>query len=439
MKIGCGAGFLNDRIDPAKELVKKEDLDYIVFECLAERTLGEILKNVIKGTKGFAPTLLTRIKEVFPLCFEKGTKIITNEGAADPLDASFQVAKLLDELGFNDFSIGVVIGDKITSKEILEKIISVKEGEDFLGAFAYLGSEGIVEALKSGANIVITGRVADASLFLAPMIYEFGWELDDWDTLAKGAAIGHLLECCGQVTGGYFASPPEKNVNDLARLGFPFAEVSKGGDAVISKPRETGGSVTPLTCKEQVLYEIFDPSHYITPDVIIDFSSVEFHKIGEDRVKISGVRGKKRPDSLKVIAFYKDGYIGEGEISYGGYRAKERAKLAAEVILERLKIRNVEYDDIRVDFIGVDSLSKTADLTKYAPPEVRLRVATKTKNLENAKIVCDEVEALLTNGPAGGGGVNTRTDELVRVDYAFVPREKIYPKVIILKSKGVVL
>ncbi|ADC64578.1 protein of unknown function DUF1446 [Ferroglobus placidus DSM 10642] len=436
MRIGCGAGFLNDRVDSAKELVKKVDLDYLVFECLAERTLGIILKNSSKGGDAYAPTLLNRMREILPLCIDKGTTVITNEGAADPLTAGFRVANLINEMGYDDVSIGVVIGDKISDNGILKEIVHKKDSEEFLGAFVYLGAEPVVEALKKSVDIVITGRVSDTSLFLAPMIYEFGWELDDWERLAKGATIGHLLECCGQITGGYFASPPEKIVTDLAKLGFPYAEVSEDGEAIISKPEGTGGAVTALTCKEQLLYEIFDPSNYVTPDVVIDFTNVEFQEIGKDRVVVTGARGKPRPENLKVIIFYKSGYIGEGEISYGGYRALERAKLASEVILERLRIRRISFDDVRVDFIGINSLSKAVNLNEFNNiPEVRLRVAVKSKRLDEVKIFCDEVEALLTNGPAGGGGVKTSIDELVRTDYAFIPREKIATKVFVITNR----
>lgn len=436
MRIGCGAGFLNDRIDAAKELIEKAELDYVVFECLAERTLGNILKNGAKNGEFYAPTLLSRMQEVLPICLEKDTIIITNEGAADPVTAGFRVANLANEMGFDDVSIGVVIGDRILDNKILKEITRKRDGEELMGAFAYLGAEPIVNALRKGVDVVITGRVADTSLFLGPMIYEFGWKLDDWDVLAKGATVGHLLECCGQITGGYFASPPEKVVTNLARLGFPYAEVSEEGEAIITKPEGTGGAVTALTCKEQLLYEIFDPENYITPDVVVDFTGVEIREIGKNKVLIEGARGKPRPENLKVIVFYKSGYIGEGEISYGGYRALERAKLASEIILERLKIRNISYEDVRVDFIGINSLSKAVNLDEFSNiPEVRLRIAIKTRKFEDAKMLCDEVEALLTNGPAGGGGVRTIVDELVRTDYAFIPREKITTNVITLKSR----
>ena len=235
------------------------------------------------------------------------------------------------------------------------------------------------EALQKGADVIITGRVADPSLFLAPLMFEFGWSRDDWNRLGQGTVIGHLLECAGQVTGGYFADPGLKDVPDLARLGFPVAEVSEDGSAVITKVKGSGGRVTPATCKEQLLYEIHDPSQYITPDVVADFTGVTIEASGEDAVTVRGGRGRPRTDSLKVCIGCLDGYIGEGQISYGGAGAVARARLARDIVLERLELAGVRYDEIRTELIGVDALhGQNIPRDTGEPYEVRLRVAGRT-------------------------------------------------------------
>ncbi|HPB67114.1 MAG TPA: DUF1446 domain-containing protein, partial [Spirochaetales bacterium] len=272
---------------------------------------------------------------------------------------------------------------------------------EIVSANAYLGCEGIVEALKRGADVVITGRVSDPALFIAPLVYEFGWKPDDWDRLGKGTVIGHLLECGGQATGGYFADPGKKDVPEPWRLGFPLIEADENGDAFITKVVGSGGVVTTDTCKEQLIYEIHDPSTYITPDVTADFSRVSFTQSGKDVVEIRGATGRARTDTLKVSIGYKDCFIGEGEISYGGPNCVERARLAREIVRRRLELRAVPTDELRMDIVGVDSLYRNdAAPLPSSPSEARLRVAARTKTREAAAAIANEVETLYTNGPA---------------------------------------
>jgi hypothetical protein len=288
----------------------------------------------------------------------------------------------------------------------------------------------MAEALSGGADIVITGRASDPALFLAPMIHAFGWAMDDWNLLGQGTVAGHLLECAGQITGGYFADPGYKDVSDLARLGFPIGEVGEDGSLVVTKVAGSGGAVTAQTCKEQLLYEVHDPTKYFQPDVVADFSQVRVEEIGPDRVRVSGGRGTKRTDTLKVSVGYVDSYIGEGQISYAGPGALARGRLALEIVRERLKLTNVAASELRFELVGVDSLHGP-DISARAgePYEVRVRVSGRTENLREAVRIGNEVETLYTNGPAAGGGAWKSARDVVAVASVLLPRELAKPQI----------
>jgi hypothetical protein len=303
-------------------------------------------------------------------------------------------------------------------------------GNRLLSANAYLGAGPIAQALKAGADVVITGRASDPALFLAPMIHAFGWAMDDWNLLGQGTVAGHLLECAGQVTGGYFADPGHKEIAGLARLGFPIGEVSEDGALVITKVAGSGGAVTSATCKEQLLYEVHDPRAYIQPDVVADFSHVTITEIAPDRVAVKGGRGTQRTDTLKISVGYVDSYIGEGQISYAGPGALARGKLALEIVRERLQLTGVATSETRFELIGIDS-SHGADLAARAvePYEVRLRVAGRTDSLGEAVRIGNEVETLYTNGPAAGGGVTKSARDVVAIASVLLPRDLARPQV----------
>jgi Acyclic terpene utilisation family protein AtuA len=288
----------------------------------------------------------------------------------------------------------------------------------------------MAEALSAGADIVITGRASDPALFLAPMIHAFGWAMDDWNLLGQGTVAGHLLECAGQITGGYFADPGYKDVPDLARLGFPIGEVGEDGSLVITKVLGSGGAVTAQTCKEQLLYEVHDPRQYFQPDVVADFSQVRVEEIGPDRVRISGGRGTKRTDTLKVSVGYVDSYIGEGQISYAGPGALARGRLALEIVRERLKLTGVASSELRFELVGVDALhGGQISARANEPYEVRVRVSGRTENLREAVRIGNEVETLYTNGPAVGGGAWKSARDVVAVASVLLPRDLAKPQV----------
>jgi hypothetical protein len=434
IRIGSGAGYSGDRIEPAVELVEKGDIAYLCFECLAERTIaiGQQAK-LVNPEAGYDALLEARMRAVLPQATAKGVKIITNMGAANPEAGAAKIAEVARDLGLKGVKIAAVGGDDVLAAllagdyPITETGRPVSEMKDKLvSANAYLGVAPIVEALRAGADVIITGRVADPALFLAPLIHEFGWAMDDWDKLGKGTVVGHLLECAGQVTGGYFADPEVKDVADLARLGFPIAEVGEDGATVITKVPGSGGRVTTATCKEQLLYEIHDPKAYFTPDVIADFSHIVVSEDGVDRVRVSGATGRPRPETLKVSVGYKDGFVGEGQMSYAGGGAVKRGRLALAIVAERLKLTGVKTTEQRFDLIGVDSIHGPVIAEGAADPhEVRIRVVGRTESLAEAVRIGNEVETLYTNGPAGGGGATKSARPVVAMLSALLPRDRV--------------
>jgi hypothetical protein len=320
-RIGCGAGYSGDRIEPAVELVDRGELDALVFECLAERTIALAQQaKAADANAGFDPRLDERMEAVLATACLRGIRIITNMGAANPPAAAARVQAIAKRLGVSGLTIAVITGDDVRHFITDGTFTAAETGEtltadNVVSANAYLGAEPILEALRGGANVVVTGRVADPSLFLAPIAAHYGWAADDCTLAGRGTLVGHLLECAGQVTGGYFADPGVKDVHDLARLGFPIAEVDADGTAVITKVAGSGGCVTAATCKEQLLYEIHDPTAYVTPDVVADFSDVRVTDLGGDRVRVEGGCGRPRPNTLKVSVGQMDGWVGEGQIS----------------------------------------------------------------------------------------------------------------------------
>jgi hypothetical protein len=440
IRIGSGAGYSGDRIDPAVELCAKGNIAYLGFECLAERTIALAQQErLAHPDRGYDPLLEARFRAVLPLCAAKHIRVITNMGAANPVAAAERVADIARRLGIAGLRIAAVTGDDVLDElrrgrfALLERPgFAADLGEAIVSANAYLGVEGIVAALAHGADVVVTGRVADPSLFLAPLVHEFGWRMDDWDRLGKGTVIGHLLECAGQLTGGYFADPGAKEVRDLARLGFPLAEVAEDGSAIVTKVAGSGGTVSLQSCKEQLLYELHDPTRYLQPDVTADFSGVRFAQEGTDRVAVSGGGGTARPDTLKVSIGYRDSFVGEGEISYAGANAVARARLAAEIVRERLSIIGVETTELRCELIGVDAVHRGAGEARGEPAEVRLRVVGRTDTMGEAVRLANEVETLYTNGPAGGGGASRSAREVLAVVSTLIPRERVTPAVSML-------
>jgi hypothetical protein len=436
IRIGCGAGFSGDRIEPAIELATSGALNYLVFECLAERTIALAQQAKAQDPRaGYDPLLASRMEAVLPACFDRRTTIITNMGAANPLAAAEVVRDVARNLGLRGLSIATITGDDVLDLVVERDDVIAETGERIgtlkdrlVSANAYIGAESIVAALEARADVVIAGRIADPSLFVGALAHEFGWPADAWPELGRATLVGHLLECAGQVTGGYFADPGYKHVYDLARLGFPIAEVPEQGRILITKVPGSGGIVTAATCKEQLLYEIHDPAAYVTPDTVADFSRVRITEVGHDLVAVDGAGGRPRPDSLKVSLGYRDGYVGEGQISYAGAGAVDRAQMAASVVEQRLRHAGISETDIQCDLIGISALhGRRVSGSEDPPYEVRVRVVARAATAAQARRIGDEVESLYTNGPAGGGGVTKSAREILSVATTFIPRALVSP------------
>ncbi|WP_374413855.1 acyclic terpene utilization AtuA family protein [Hydrogenophaga sp.] len=444
-RIGAGAGYAGDRIDPAVALAEHGRLDALVFECLAERTIALAqLRRRADPAQGYDPLLAARLRAVLPACLANGTTVITNMGAANPLAAGQAALAVARELGLPRLRVAVVLGDDVldwvrrNDAPLLDSADTVRSLDGrLISANAYLGADALLPALAAKADVVITGRVADPSLFLAPLMHHFGWAADDWVLLGKGLAVGHLLECAAQVSGGYLADPGRVEVPDLHRVGFPLAEVEADGAAVITKLPGTGGRVDRLSCTAQLLYEVEDPAAYLQADVTGDFSKVRVTERGDDRVRVEGASGCARPQQLKVSLGYSDGFIGEGQISYAGPGARARGELALDILRQRLaderllpSLAGLEH---RAELIGVNAMHGPARGADREPYEVRVRLAVRCASRAQAERVGQEVEALYLNGPAAGGGVTQSVREVVAVASTLIPREAVQPRVELLE------
>jgi len=441
-RIGSGAGYSGDRIDPARDLAERGELDALVFECLAERTIALAqLRRAADPTQGYDPLLRERMHAVLPACQARGVTVLTNMGAANPMAAGQAVLEVARELRLPRLRVAVVEGDDVLAwmrahpkTALLDSDRTVADLDArLISANAYLGADALLPGLQQGAEVMIAGRIADPALFLAPLMHHFGWQAHDWPRLGQGVVVGHLLECAAQVSGGYIADPGFFDVPDLANVGFPLAQVHGDGSAVITKLAGTGGRVDRLTCTAQLLYELENPEQYLQPDVVADFSQVRFEEIGPHRVRVSGASGHARPDLLKATLGYRDGFIGEGQISYAGPGARARGELALRVLEERLQRLGWSGQEHRLEMIGVNAMHGPALGADREPYEVRVRLALRCTDRAQAERVAQEVEALYLNGPAGGGGVTQSVREVVAAASALVPREAIQTRCQILE------
>ncbi len=434
-RIGTGAGFSSDRLEPALELLRHGNLDAIVFECVGERTLAFGHRDRrADPDKGYNPLLERRMRAVLPLAHAAGTRVITNMGVANPRAAAKRTVEIAAELGLSGLKVAAVTGDEVNhligpDTHLLEPDCKLSEtGREMLAANAYLGIEAILPAIEAGADVIITGRVADPSLFLAPLAHHFSWDLDDWTALGAGTAVGHLMECGAQITGGYFADPGHKEVPNLAYVGFPLAEVNADGSATITKLGSSGGLVSQRTVKEQLLYEVHDPGAYLTPDVSADFTRVGLADDGQDRVRVGQANGGRRPDQLKVTIAFDGGLLAEAEVSYAGPGAAERARMAGDIVAERMDNLHHSNGPTRIDLIGVNALHGSAVEYADTAQDVRLRCAMRASSQAEAETLLWEVEALLCCGPAAGGGYRGHITPSVMTYSAFVDRGDVKPE-----------
>lgn len=424
--IGSGAGFAGDRIDPAVALARSGQVDAIGLECLAERTLVPALRaRAANPEAGADPRLRRRLTPLLPAARATGCRIVSNLGAANPLAAGRAIAALARELGCAGLRVAAVEGDDMMG--LLDHVAWTTPVDGVLiGAHAYLGADALVGAITEGADVVVCGRAADSALFAAPLLPHLDGSPD---SLAAALTVGHLLECSGQLTGGNFEAPGERplSAEELARLGYPLAHVMPDGTTEITILDDAPGRVDRMTCTVQLLYEVHDPSAYITPDAIVDFTTVRFEQIGRNRVRMTGAGYRGKPATLKVSGFVaRPGIIADIEIGFAGTGAYERTRRAVDTL--RLRLSDWADEDIRIDIVGVDSILGRASVSANAlPAEARLHVSAICVDEAQALIVEDEVYALTLSGPVGGAGV--RSERRPRIDTltGFIPREQVKP------------
>lgn len=413
-------------------LIKRGGPAAIIFENLAERTLAaQQLTKRSNPELGYEPLMELEIRPILGKCLEHGITIVSNFGAANPRAAANRIIAIASELGLPRPRIAVVHGDDLSGPDGVElvrtHIGAAFEQSRFVCANAYQGAWEIAQAIKAGAQIVVTGRVADPSLTLGPAMAHFNWRFDQWDELAGATMAGHLLECGAQVTGGYFADPGSKDVIGMDQVGFPVAEIFEDGSCQISKALNTGGVVNARTVKEQLLYELHDPAAYITPDVVADITEAQVREVGPDIVELIGVKGHPRTDTLKANIFFDGGWFGEGEISYAGPNALARAQLAQDILQKRLG----HLLTMRFDLIGIcsvfndDAGNMLATLPMPATQDIRLRVAAQHAELQAVETLLREVTALWTCGPAGGAGVRVSKRQRLSTTSCLIKRELV--------------
>lgn len=419
VRIGGGQGFYGDGHAPVDALLA-DGVDYLVCEALAELTLAILQKDRQRDESlGYTRDLPLYVSQALPAIVEGRTRFITNAGGINPIAAGRAVVDLLRSRGVQGLKVATVVGD-----DVRPHATELGLPDDALFANAYLGARPIVDALDSGAHIVITGRVADASLFLAPLMHEYRWAWDDWDRLASGVVVGHLLECSGQITGGNYSGPWWENPDPL-NIAFPIGEVEESGAAVITKPAGTGGMVTFDTVREQLLYELHDPRRYLNPDVVADFTALMLDDLGDDRVRVSGGRGAAAPDQYKGLVCTPAGWSAEAKLAYSWPDAEAKARAALRFIRQRAEAAGVAVEEWHEEYFGTGAYFGAGSLADD-PPEVIGRLVWRTADAETAGMVSKDLGVLGLSGPptitGTGRGRDGRPTQLLDVRPFFVDR-----------------
>ena len=441
IRIGNGQGFWGDNVDAPVRLLRGGEIDYIGMDYLAEVTLSIMMRQKLKDpNKGYATDFVDFIRRVLPELKERNVKVLSNAGGLNPHACREEIFKAARELGLSGIRVGVVEGDDLLDRlgDLVgqgHEMRNMDNGEPiaplidkFTSANAYIGAAPVVEALEQGAQIVLCGRVTDTALALAPMMYEFGWQPGDWDKLAAGTIAGHILECGPQCTGGNFTRWWE--VPDLWNVGYPLVEAKEDGTFTVTKHPGTGGMVTVDTVSEQLLYEMGDPDEYLTPDVTADFSSIQLRQDGEDRVAVSGIKGRENTPYLKVSASHLAGFKSTGTLTITGPRAVEKAKLCAEIVWKRLERAGVDFADgcREMEIVGTGVCLPGVFPTPEDPPEVVLRLGVRDANYDKVARFGKELAPLVTAGPpgvTGFAGGRPKPQKVVAYWPALLAREEI--------------
>lgn len=452
VSIGGGQGFWGDSPDAAIHMIRHGNLDYMSCDYLAELTLSIMQRQKLKNpSAGYARDFINLMKEIGREAQEKHIRILTNAGGMNITGAVDALKATADEQGMHGYKIGYVTGDDMLEKipqmiadgckfENMDDVGDFNEIKDrIVNANVYYGREPLMNCLEQGADVVLTGRATDSALFLAPLAHEFGWKDDDLDNLARGIMAGHLLECGGQGAGGNFQYD-WRSVPRMDELGFPIAELTDDTFHITKAP-DCGGLISEQSVKEQFLYEVLDPSNYITPDVTVDISHATLTNDGADRVRVGGIKGKAKPDQLKLCIGYHAGYKVVTYLSFAWPDAYEKAQYAADILMKKMKRKGMQYEDIRIDYVGLNALhlgvaEVDEDLIQRMN-EVVLRIAIRTKEKKDAQMIIPEISPLQLNGPPGASffGGRAHVTDVIGLWPTLIPRETVELQSHILEVK----
>lgn len=446
IRIASGQGFWGDLPNAPVKQVKNGPIDYLVMDYLAEVTMSIMQKQKMRNPEyGYARDFVGVIEAILPDIAERGIKVVSNAGGVNPGACKDAILEIIAAEGYEDISVAVVDGDDllvdldalIAHGHYLENMESGKRVEtikdELLSANVYFGSRPIVEALKHGADIVITGRVTDTGLTLGPMIHEFGWSFDDYDKMATGTIAGHIIECGGQVSGGNFTD--WEKVDDFTDIGFPIIEAEADGTFYVTKHAGTGGLVSEMTVKEQLLYEIGDPKEYITPDCIADFTTVQLQQDGDNRVKVQGIKGRPETDTYKVSASYNDGYKLSSTLVYSWPAALRKAKKAGEILKDRAEALGLNFDEFRVEYVGFNGVNEkplSDDDLATEFDEIQMRVSVSGQNKDDLNRFGKEIAPLILTGPSGVTGFaggRPKASDIVAYWPALLDKKAVKPRV----------
>ena len=450
IKIASGQGFWGDLPNAPINQVKNGKIDYLVMDYLAEVTMSIMQKQRMRNEKfGYARDFVDVIEATLQEIKNDGVKVISNAGGVNPLACKDAIMEVAEKAGITGLNVAVVDGDDIlpgldeliagghhlNNMETGEPIASVKES--LLSANVYFGCRPIVEALEKGADIIITGRVTDTGLTLAPMIYEFGWDYEDFDLMSAGTIAGHIIECGGQVSGGNFTD--WETVNNLVNIGFPIIEAYPDGSFYVTKHEGTGGLISEMTVKEQLLYEIGNPTEYITPDCIADFTSIQLKQEGKDRVKVWGITGKPATPTYKISASYIDGYKLSSTLVYSWPDALKKAKTAGDILLKRAEKLGITFRDSNIEFVGLNSCNEDKNELKKdqsALNEVQMRISVHGDSRQGLERFAKEIAPLILTGPSGVTGFaggRPRASEVVAYWPALLDKKAATPRVTVFE------
>jgi len=446
IRIASGQGFWGDLPNAPVNQAKKGPIDYLVMDYLAEVTMSIMQKQRMRNPEwGYARDFVSVVEQVLPEIKNEGIKVISNAGGVNPMACKDEILKVAREKGYKDLKVAVVDGDDILDQideliqdghtlNNMDDDIPISEVKDeLLSANVYFGCWPIVEALRTGADVIITGRVTDTGLTLAPMIHEFGWEEDDFDKMAVGTIAGHIIECGAQVSGGNFTD--WEKVEDFTEIGFPIIEAYPNGDFYVTKHENTGGLISEMTVKEQLLYEIGDPSEYITPDVIADFTSIQVEETEKNRVKITGIKGHPDTPTYKVSASYNDGFKLSATLVYCWPEALKKAVKGAEILKSRAKLLELEFDAFHREYIGYNGNSEipvTEEALEKDFDEIQLRVSLSGKSKKDLNRFGMEIAPLILTGPSGVTGFaggRPKASDVVAYWPALLDKTAVKPRV----------